>query len=298
VPDWLSETESKGASQEVGSENFSQDDLANWLSGLDDTDKVDSKAVDMPDWREETAQPETSSAKSDLPAWMSGLDTQSDETDDEWKKSVDLLPVKPVVMRQEEIAPQTQPEPASVELSADLPDWLSAEEEPVKELAESDDDEVPEWLSVPEPEQKSAPKPTAPTDWHPVEAKPAPAQKAKPTAQPKSTQARSEPKPKAQKQPKSVAEAKPKAEPVAGQPSPEQAKTHLDRGDLPTALAHYKKLIKKGKHIEEIIRDIRESLYRYPVEIELWQMLGDAYMRANRLKEALEAYNKAAELIR
>ena len=38
---------------------------------------------------------------------------------------------------------------------------------------------------------------------------------------------------------------------------------------------------------------IRDS---YPVEVGIWQTLGDAYMRANRLKEALEAYNKAEEL--
>ena len=77
-----------------------------------------------------------------------------------------------------------------------------------------------------------------------------------------------------------------------------QAKGELDRGDIPAALDHYGKLIKKGKHLEETIRDLTESLYRYPVEVGIWQTLGDAYMRANRLKEALEAYNKAEELIR
>jgi cytochrome c-type biogenesis protein CcmH/NrfG len=77
-----------------------------------------------------------------------------------------------------------------------------------------------------------------------------------------------------------------------------QAKAELDRGDIPAALAHYEKLIKKGKHLDETIRDLSESIYRYPVEVGIWQTLGDAYMRANRLKEALEAYNKAEELIR
>jgi tetratricopeptide (TPR) repeat protein len=77
-----------------------------------------------------------------------------------------------------------------------------------------------------------------------------------------------------------------------------QAKGELDRGDIPAALSHYAKLIKKGKHLEETIRDLTESIYRYPVEVGIWQTLGDAYMRANRLKEALEAYNKAEELIR
>jgi tetratricopeptide (TPR) repeat protein len=77
-----------------------------------------------------------------------------------------------------------------------------------------------------------------------------------------------------------------------------QAKSELDRGDIPAALEHYEKLIKKGKHLEETIRDLTDSIYRYPVEVGIWQTLGDAYMRANRLKEALEAYNKAEELIR
>jgi tetratricopeptide (TPR) repeat protein len=77
-----------------------------------------------------------------------------------------------------------------------------------------------------------------------------------------------------------------------------QAKGELDRGDIPAALTHYGKLIKKGKHLEETIRDLTESIYRYPVEVGIWQTLGDAYMRANRLKEALEAYNKVEELIR
>jgi cytochrome c-type biogenesis protein CcmH/NrfG len=77
-----------------------------------------------------------------------------------------------------------------------------------------------------------------------------------------------------------------------------QAKAELDRGDIPAALDHYRKLIKKGKHLDETIRDLTESIYRYPVEVGIWQTLGDAYMRANRLKEALEAYNKAEELIR
>jgi tetratricopeptide (TPR) repeat protein len=75
-----------------------------------------------------------------------------------------------------------------------------------------------------------------------------------------------------------------------------QAKDELDRGDILVALGHYGKLIKKGKHLEETIRDLTESIYRYPAEIGIWQTLGDAYMRSNRLKEALEAYYKAEEL--
>ena len=44
--------------------------------------------------------------------------------------------------------------------------------------------------------------------------------------------------------------------------------------------------------------DLREATYRYPVDVNIWQSLGDAYMRANRLQDALDAYTKAEELLR
>ena len=41
-----------------------------------------------------------------------------------------------------------------------------------------------------------------------------------------------------------------------------------------------------------------QALYRYPVEVAILQALGDAYMRANRLQDALDSYTKAEELLR
>jgi tetratricopeptide (TPR) repeat protein len=76
------------------------------------------------------------------------------------------------------------------------------------------------------------------------------------------------------------------------------AQTELGRGNIAASLDIYSKLIRKGRSLEEIIRDLRDALYRYPVEVPIWQALGDAYMRANRLQEALDAYTKAEELLR
>jgi tetratricopeptide (TPR) repeat protein len=154
--------------------------------------------------------------------------------------------------------------------------------------------------------------PTSPSDWHPLEpqvkVKSAPKQEtveAKPFVPPPPLPVAAEQlTPVPLMQPSAVAKKKKPVAPPRKQPESNavvalnQAKTELDRGDIPAALAHYGKLIKKGKHIEETIRDLTESIYRYPVEVGIWQTLGDAYMRANRLKEALEAYNKAEELIR
>lgn len=72
----------------------------------------------------------------------------------------------------------------------------------------------------------------------------------------------------------------------------------MGRGNIGAAIEVYGKLIRKGKSLEEIIRDLRDALYRYPVEVPLWQALGDAYMHSNRLQEALDAYTKAEELLR
>ena len=63
-------------------------------------------------------------------------------------------------------------------------------------------------------------------------------------------------------------------------------------------MKQYTKLIKKGRLLDEVIHDLREAIYRYPVDVIIWQTLGDAYMRANRLQDALDAYTKAEELLR
>ena len=77
-----------------------------------------------------------------------------------------------------------------------------------------------------------------------------------------------------------------------------QAQGSLNNGDLFGALDQYNHFIKTGTYLDETIHDLRQAVYRYPIEVSLWQALGDAYMRANRLQEALDAFNKAEELLR
>jgi DNA-binding SARP family transcriptional activator len=76
------------------------------------------------------------------------------------------------------------------------------------------------------------------------------------------------------------------------------ARELLDKGSLDQAMASYAKLIKKGKLLEEVIEDLNEIVYRHPVDVIVWQTMGDAYMRSNRLQEALDSYTKAEELLR
>ena len=321
LPNWLSgiDEETPTESGDYISQNLSNQDLSDWLSGLDNEPGLDidpeliraSARPPFPSQPVITESPiESQPAKSDLPDWLSDVDAapESESEDDAWKESI------------ETVIPASTPteEPVPVSLTADLPDWLKGVDEESGE-AEQEGEDAPPWQHR---EQYEAgmpqPKPTSPSDWHPLEPKPEAVQQASATPQPKqpvsipsSPQAKAQPIMKnppspepsetprvEKKKPAAKAVRPPKAEAPTNVNVLVQAKGELDRGDIPTALDHYGKLIKKGKHLEETIRDLTESIYRYPVEVGIWQTLGDAYMRANRLKEALEAYNKAEELIR
>ena len=76
------------------------------------------------------------------------------------------------------------------------------------------------------------------------------------------------------------------------------AQSTLKSGKLDEAMAGFVKLIKKGRLLDEVIHELREAVYTYPVDIIIWQTLGDAYNHANQLQEALDAYTKAEELLR
>jgi cytochrome c-type biogenesis protein CcmH/NrfG len=76
------------------------------------------------------------------------------------------------------------------------------------------------------------------------------------------------------------------------------AQTTLGQNSLSEAMVQYSKLIKRGHLLDEVVHDLREATYRHPVDVIVWQTLGDAYMRANRLQDALDAYTKAEELLR
>jgi competence ComEA-like helix-hairpin-helix protein len=77
-----------------------------------------------------------------------------------------------------------------------------------------------------------------------------------------------------------------------------QARNALISGDSGKALVHYTSLIKARQLLPEVIQDLNEALYRFPVEVPIWEALGDAQMRVGHLQEALDAYTKAEELIR
>ncbi|MBL8061938.1 MAG: tetratricopeptide repeat protein [Anaerolineales bacterium] len=300
IPEWLSEPDVASQESSITAEQVVQNqDLSDWLSGLDDEPglNIDPEVLRAP------AQPSVSgsTSKPDLPDWLNEMEADKEAEDEDWKQPIASAPTE---------EPAEVPQASSVSLSADLPEWLQSLEEDTDKAESAAGEELSPWEHREQWEAESlpqTPKPTEPSDWHPISEKAVAEQK--PSAPQKQPLVQNPPSPEPVEKPDVTAEKKkaPAKPQPARQRKPDgqssvgllgQAKAELDRGDIPEALSHYGKLIKKGKHLEEIIRDLTDSIYRYPVEVSIWQALGDAYMRANRLKEALDAYNKAEELIR
>ncbi len=277
---------------------------ADWRSGLIDrndfgdlTTEKDKEGLSImdegatPDWLSDLSpKPSDRSTIEDVPDWLHASSTES------------ARPASGV--------PQS---PSTGSGSAlDLPDWLAGLDNEVAAAPQSEttSGDVPAWLQPEAEPEPQVTEPAHPADWQPVETKlfveeppvkeekvlveapsqpekPAPTPEQKVVEQPRSTPAQVvRPKPAA------------KTKVVINGSSFVNAKSELGRGNIAAALDIYGKLIRKGKALEDIIHELRDALYRYPVEVPIWQTLGDAYMRANRLQEALDAYTKAEELLR
>ncbi len=74
------------------------------------------------------------------------------------------------------------------------------------------------------------------------------------------------------------------------------ARQALTAGDAGRALSDYKKLIERKQDLETVIGDLKRALERYPNLPAMWQVLGDAYMKADQLQEAIKAYQRGMEV--
>ncbi len=78
----------------------------------------------------------------------------------------------------------------------------------------------------------------------------------------------------------------------------EQAQAALQGDDLKTAAERYGALVAANERLPEVIADLENAVSQHPDDLSLWQTLGDAYFRSDRLQDALEAYHRAEELLR
>ena len=76
------------------------------------------------------------------------------------------------------------------------------------------------------------------------------------------------------------------------------ARQAVAEGEVSLAADLYNRLVMQRTNLNQVITDMQDALYRYPLDINFWQIMGDAYLRTDKLQEALDAYTKAEELLR
>ena len=247
-----------------------------WMSAIEQEPVIETAAAEeaekapaeeLPSWLSELDQEQEQAVTptpldADLPSWL------RDETGEVVAEPTRIEPTRttdwhPVEMKQPEVQPsESEPEPAVFQSETLAPE---PEPEPVTAQAEvqKPQPEIPEVVNIIEEKIAAVQEPVAP----PASPKP----------------------PKL----KGTGRLTMPLDPILG-----QARNELSGSNLSGALENYSRLIKKGRFLEEVIFDLRDALYRFPVDVDIWQSLGDAYMRANRLQDALDAYTKAEELLR
>jgi tetratricopeptide (TPR) repeat protein len=314
-PDWVAQARSAPVAEpepiagtEPEPEPASADDMPAWLRGLDqEEEQTPQPAADATAmWFKKLEEPELTPAAEpgadDLSAWLQGIDSEEEKA----PAVESATPAREAsgefdFLNEIEEASAASPE-LVVDSASDAPDWLKGIEEESR-LHTGSLEAPPAWMRDETGEVVAEPtkiEPTRATDWKPADAKAeAPPQpKPEPAAppKPKKPAPKPEPKPEPYQEPQTAKSAGTSSMPV--DPILSSTRNELSRSNIPGALAGYEKLIKKGRYLDEVIFDLREALYRFPVEVSIWQTLGDAYMRANRLQDALDAYTKAEELLR
>jgi len=207
-----------------------------------------------------------------------------------------------VELSAEEPAPEYAPPEAVGEApSSELPDWLSQLREgvieeappPVSEpgFAEEEAEElalpeavVPEWVEEPVlAEEEAAPAPSGAPEMPEAELPPPPAP---PVVAPEPVKAAT-PATRPLELPR--APVLPKEDPVRL----EMARAALRAGDWPGALSIYGTLVNSSETLKEVIDNLEQGVNGHPDDPAGHQLLGDAYMRAGRLQDALRAYRTA-----
>ncbi|MEI8130806.1 MAG: tetratricopeptide repeat protein [Leptolinea sp.] len=99
-----------------------------------------------------------------------------------------------------------------------------------------------------------------------------------------------------------IAKPKPVSQPIhkpsAGVADLAQAREAVARGDVIAALRRYIKLVNANKSLDQVSIDLKVLVRKNPKNYLAWQTYGDARLRSNRIQEALDAYAKAADLLK
>jgi len=288
----------------------SEDEALAWLESLaakqgakpeELVTKPGVRAEEMPAWVREAqeasvpptpepmeAEPEPAIAEAEKPEWLKQMEAEADQY--EATAKAQPAPAEP--------APAPKPE--------ELPAWLAAAPEPQPSEAEAaewmpmasgaaepkhvppETEPLPAWLAAaPEPGEPEAPA------WAPM-ASAEPARPAAEAAKPDSTPQRPKPaKPKApRKRPVRPSRLRSGEEPEIVLAL---ARQRLAENNFGESFDVYSELIHSSGMLEDVIADLEAANQKNPGMPELLRTLGDAYMRNNQLRRALDTYKQALQ---
>jgi cytochrome c-type biogenesis protein CcmH/NrfG len=255
------------------------DEIPDWIKGLGETSEIQEQAEEsMPAIHLEPEEPNAEQ----LPAWLIAAELTeatketSDQSQDDMVMKEAELPdwIKDI----EETAPIDETTvPVELAVTKKLPPLPS---EPISELTEE------QALEVATGEIETIEAQSSESDWTPEE------EPQQPTAEEVLETEADTTFPVEQPVIPSV------EIPAAEISTLEDARNAINNGSPEQAAEVYSGMIKHNLHLEEIIKDVQEALYRYPVDINLWVVLGDAHLRTDDLQDALDAYSKAEDLVR
>ena len=268
------------------------DETPDWVKAMQAPAVEPVEHEGLPDWlKEQSAPPAAPVADEWIPPVEASAPAAPAVASDwfaaEEKPAAPAEPAAPAWFAAEETPAPAAPAVASDWFAAEekpaapaepaAPDWFAAEEKP-------DTPAVPDWFDAPDALAETKPHPTV--------------QKPEPVSFGLDVESAPEPvkTPQAEQAPRSVIRQTSML--VERDAATQNAQSLLEKGDLQKAMAEYLRIIKRGRNLESVIAQLQEATYKHPVDVAVWQTLGDAFMHANRLQEALDAYTKAETLLR
>jgi tetratricopeptide (TPR) repeat protein len=305
------------------SDEVDDDEVFRWLEDLAETQEVEeSKPLTPPTERpvEATREPSPTISEAVPPEeageslqWLEDLASQRGMDVDVAATIPDVLPAETLVSKPPPVP--TEEIDAISDIAPDDETIISAV--PQETPQEEPMPEIPGWLDEatsaaeavpPEPAKETAPpvvkEEILPPEPTPIEA--APVVELPPVPEPIEEvippPEAAPPIPAAVKAPQEAEKVEPAAEAAPSkykEPASQLlqgARQALTAGDAGRALSDYKKLIERKQDLDTVISDLEHALERYPNLPTMWQVLGDAYMKSDKLQEAISAYQRGMEV--
>ncbi len=235
-----------------------------------------------PEWLQALEpEPAAVTEEPELPEWLREptLDLAGEEVEElelpEWLRE----PTSEVI--EEEVEEPSVAEPADLVEEPELPEWLR---EPAPELEEEEEVEA---LAVAEPAAPAEEAPIPGTE----ELEAVPELEEAIVAEPEPVVAVAE---------EALTGIPAFRQQLVGEPDDHVTRLALaraltDDGILEEALAEYGELVASGQELDDTVADLERVVQTSPRDTLARRVLGDAYMKQNRLSKALEAYRQALD---